>query len=65
MNKYFNLRDYEMKTRSHFDPFRVVTDEEFSRNMNSVIAYYQIAKGDGKQRFTSGSGTKQSGLVLA
>jgi len=36
-----------------FDPFRLVSDEEFSRNMGAVIAYYQMTKGEAKRRFVS------------
>jgi hypothetical protein len=48
-----------------FDPFRVVSDEEFSRNMNSIIAYYQIAKGEGKHRFTSSFESKLPKIALS
>ena len=65
MNTYFNLKVAEQRVKTNFDPFRIVTDEEFGRNMNSIIAYYQIAKGEGKHRFTSTSGSKYSSLVLA
>jgi len=39
--------------KGHFDPFKLVLDEEFCKNMNAIIAYYQISKGEAKQRFVS------------
>jgi hypothetical protein len=70
------IKDEEMKTavknriarKNHkggFDPFRIVSDEEYSRNMNSIIAYYQIAKGEGKHRFTSTFESKLSKIALS
>ncbi len=53
------------KTWGGFNPFRIVSDEEFCRNMNSIIAYYQIAKGHGKHRFTSSLESKLSKAALS
>ena len=36
-----------------FDPYRLVNDEEFNTNLNAIIAYYQMTKGEVKQRFVS------------
>ncbi len=38
---------------SGFDPFRIISDEEFEKNLNAIIAYYQMTKGETKKRFTS------------
>jgi len=53
------------KTWGGFSPFRLVSDEEYCRNMNSIIAYYQIAKGDGKHRFTSSLESKLAKVALS
>ncbi len=40
-----------MKERTRgFDPFRLVSDEEYGANLNALIAYYQIVKGESKKR---------------
>jgi len=36
-----------------FDPYRLVSDEEFNTNLNAIIAYYQMTKGEARQRFVS------------
>jgi len=36
-----------------FDPFRIISDEEFEKNLNAIIAYYQMTKGETKKRFIS------------
>ena len=64
MKKMLSVNDMVMVDKGHFDPFRVVSDEEFCRNMNSVLAYYQISKGERKQRFTSSAAAKRPKLVL-
>jgi hypothetical protein len=38
-----------------FHPHRLITDEEFNRNLNLLIAYYQMTKGTSHRRFRSGS----------
>lgn len=38
-------------TYDKFNLFRVISDEEFCRNMNLIIAYSQIIKGETKKRF--------------
>jgi len=40
-------------TYDKFNPFRVISEEEFCRNMNMnlIIAYSQIIKGETKKRF--------------
>ena len=43
-------RSVQVKT-SNFDPYRVVSDEEFCRNLNLIIAYGQMIKGETKRRF--------------
>jgi len=39
------------KTAEKFNPYRLVSDEEFCTNMNLIIAYNQIIKGETKRRF--------------
>ena len=48
-----------------FNPFSIVKDEEFCRNMTSIIAYYQISKGEGKQRFTGSPDSKHWKLAFS
>ena len=33
-----------------FDPHRLVTNEQYGANLNALIAYYQIVKGEAKKR---------------
>jgi hypothetical protein len=39
--------------RRRFDPFYLISDEEFVNNLSAIIAYYQIAKSR-KNRNTAG-----------
>lgn len=64
MKNMLSVNDMVMVDKGHFDPFRLVSEEEFCRNMNSVLAYYQISKGERKQRFTSSAASKRPKLVL-
>jgi len=36
-----------------FNPFTLISDNDYSKNLNAVIAYYQISKGETKKRFVS------------
>ena len=35
----------------NFDPFLLISNEEFCKNLNAIIAYYQMSKGEPKKRF--------------
>ena len=35
-----------------FNPYRLVSDEEFSTNLNAIIAYYQVVKGEARKRLS-------------
>lgn len=39
--------------KNSFDPSRLISNEEYSKNLNAIIAYYQISKGETKKRFVS------------
>jgi hypothetical protein len=65
MVKTAKVKISNKKTWGGFNPFKLVSDEEFCRNMNSIIAYYQIAKGDGKHRFTSSLESKLAKVALS
>jgi len=52
-NKSVEKRYKLHNRKEYFYPFRVVNDEEFSRNMGAIIAYYQMTKGETKKRFIS------------
>jgi len=45
------------------DPFRIISDDEFERNVNAIIAYYQMTKGETKKRFVSQYEAKEN-LIL-
>lgn len=65
MMKVAKTKNPNKKILGGFSPFRLVTDEEYCRNMNSIIAYYQIAKGNGKHRFTSSLDSKLAKVVIS
>jgi hypothetical protein len=35
-----------------FNPHRLVSNEEYSTNLNAIIAYYQVVKGEAKKRLS-------------
>jgi hypothetical protein len=35
-----------------FNPHRLVSNEEFSTNLNAIISYYQMVKGEAKKRIS-------------
>ena len=43
------------KGKRGLDPHRLVTDEEYGANLNALIAYYQIVRGEAKKRLASSS----------
>jgi hypothetical protein len=43
----------QTRGKRSFDPFRLISDEEFVSNLNALIAYYQILKGRDRGRFVS------------
>jgi hypothetical protein len=49
-----NLEGYQ-DTDTLFDPRRLVSDEEYNRNLNLLIAYYQMTRGASNRRFRRGS----------
>jgi hypothetical protein len=50
MEKQKTIKSIHMKT-SNFNPFRLILDDEFCRNLNLIIAYSQMIKGETKRRF--------------
>ena len=48
-----NLGIKEKNKRKKFNPFRLISNDEYSTNMNAIIAYYQMSKGEVKKRFVS------------
>ena len=44
-----------VKTKSlrGFNPYKLITDEEYGANLNALIAYYQIVRGEAKKRMAS------------
>jgi hypothetical protein len=41
------------KRQRGFNPYKLVTNEEFGANLNALIAYYQIVRGEAKKRLAS------------
>lgn len=42
-----------LNNSSAFNPNHLVSNEDFCRNLNAIIAYYQMSKGEPKKRFIS------------
>ena len=40
-------------TIAEFDYNRLVSNEDFCKNLNAILAYYQMSKGEAKKRFIS------------
>ena len=51
--------------KSDSDMFRLVSDDDYSKNLNAVIAYYQISKGETKKRFVGAGSGKEKGYFAA
>jgi hypothetical protein len=49
-----------VKTKSlrGFNPYKLVTNEEYGANLNALIAYYQIVRGEAKKRIASDRSSK-------
>ena len=50
------MREQKTKIREKnifktFNPFRLISNDEYNTNLNAIIAYYQISKGETKRRF--------------
>ena len=41
------------KSKKGLDARRLITDEEYGANLNALIAYYQIVRGEAKKRLAS------------
>ena len=44
-----------VKEQKGFNPFRLISNEDYNKNLNAIIAYFQISKGETKKRFVSSS----------
>jgi hypothetical protein len=40
-------------TSTEFDYNRLVSNEDFCKNLNAILAYHQMSKGEAKKRFVS------------
>ena len=38
-------------TSAEFDYTRLVSNEDYCKNLNAILAYYQMSKGEAKKRF--------------
>jgi hypothetical protein len=47
------IKNAGLNKSSAFDPNHLVSNEDFCKNLNAIIAYYQISKGGPKKRFIS------------
>ena len=41
------------KGKRVLNPYRLVSNEEYGANLNALIAYYQIVRGEAKKRLKS------------
>lgn len=44
-----------VKEKEGFNPFRLISNEDYNKNLNTIIAYFQISKGETKKRFVGQS----------
>ena len=42
------------KGKRGLNPHKLISDEEYGANLNALIAYYQIVRGEAKKRLASG-----------
>ena len=52
MNGRNRMQTLKEKKRM-FDPSYLVSNDEFNTNLNAIIAYYQMTRGEVRQRFVS------------
>ncbi|MBN2324307.1 MAG: hypothetical protein JXQ30_11280 [Spirochaetes bacterium] len=45
--------------------FRLVSNEDYGKNLNAIIAYYQISKGETKKRFVSSTPVAEEGYIAS
>jgi len=43
----------EIEQKYGFNPFTIISENDYSKNLNAIIAYYQISKGETRKRFVS------------
>ena len=43
-----------VKGKRGLNPHKLISDEEYGANLNALIAYYQIVRGEAKKRLASG-----------
>ena len=52
-------------TENGFTPFKLISDEDYGKNLNAIIAYYQISKGETKKRFVSSAPAVDEGRLAS
>ncbi|UCB46132.1 MAG: hypothetical protein JSV25_01540 [Spirochaetota bacterium] len=55
MKKTSSFKHIVAEDKKGFNPSRLVSNDEYCKNLNAIIAYYQISKGETKKRFVSSS----------
>ncbi len=53
MNKQLKIKKEGKKEdkKNNFDPFHLISNNDFCTNMNAIIAYYQMTKRETRKRF--------------
>jgi hypothetical protein len=54
-----------LRNKEDLDMFRLVSNEDYGKNLNAIIAYYQISKGETKKRFVSSSPVPGDGYIAS
>jgi hypothetical protein len=54
-----------VRNKEDLDMFRLVSNEDYSKNLNAIIAYYQISKGETKKRFVSSAPLPGEGCIAS
>jgi hypothetical protein len=54
-----------LRNKEDLDMFRLVSNEDYGKNLNAIIAYYQISKGETKKRFISNAPGTGEGYIAS
>ena len=55
MKRNGSVKHILVEDKKIFNPSRLVSNDEYCKNLIAIIAYYQISKGETKKRFVSSS----------
>ena len=51
--------------KANGEMFKLVSNDEYSKNLNAIIAYHQISKGEAKKRFVSNTPGTGAGRIAS